>query len=250
MNPREEMDVSIILPVRNAAQFLDEAMSAIYAQQHIRFEVIVMDGNSSDDTFAVVQKWLRPEDIYVSGPDNGIYDAINKGIAQARGKWIYIQGADDGLAHDLVLSHFLSHAGTASRLIFGDVEYKNPTSHWVKKRHVSTFGWKLLFRNTLHQQSVLYHRSLFERNRFDIRFKILADYAFHLKLFFGTRRTSDFVVYLQTVLAYCGAEGVSKKFTKKLYQEEWRVRQANLPFVFLLLTFFVSPLKYWIKARR
>jgi len=250
MNWSVGIDVSIILPVRNGAKMLDTALSAIYTQKEVSFEVIVMDGNSSDDTAAVVQKWLRPEDVYHCSADVGIYDAINKGIARAKGKWIYIQGADDGLAHANVLADMIAAAKPESRLLFGDVEYKRSESHWVKKRHVSSFGWKLLFRNTLHQQSAVYHHELFQSSVFDTRFKILADYAFHLKLYVSNNLDKGAVVKTHCVVARCGADGVSKKFTKALYQEEWRVRKACLPVIFLLPTLPIAPIKYWMKGRR
>lgn len=250
MNSVEAPDVSIILPVRNAANLLDTAFSAIYAQKGIRLEVIVVDGNSIDETFVVVQKWLRPHDVYIRGNDNGIYDAINKGVSISKGQWLFIQGSDDVLAHENVLANLLAASHPNSRLLYGNVEYKNVASHWVKQLHVSSFGWGLLLRNTLHQQSVLYHHSLFKQNEFRVDFKVLADYAFHLKLFFRHIIRHDAVLKVDTIVCHCGAGGISKKFTANLYREEWQVRREVLPLWLYIISSPFPFFKFLLKARR
>lgn len=245
----EAFDVSIILPVRNAEKILANAFEGIYAQKGVRFEVIVIDGNSIDDTALVVKKWFRYDDIYIIQSGKGIYDAMNAGISRASGRWIYIQGADDCLFHDNVIANMLKSAGSKTLLIFGNVHYTQISSRWVKDLHISSFDRQLLLRNSLHQQSVLYHRNCFEKNKFDTSFNILGDYAFHLKLFFSEMVSKDSVVYINSCVAKCSATGISKKFNMNLYLEEWRVRRTALPFWLFLLTLPIPLMKFLLKSR-
>jgi len=102
---------SIIVPTFNAAASLDQALLSVRSQQYPAAEVILVDGGSTDDTLAIAARY---EDIIGqlrSERDNGIYDAINKGVALATGDLIIVLGSDDQLA-DGILST-VAHAWTA-----------------------------------------------------------------------------------------------------------------------------------------
>ncbi|RQQ15851.1 glycosyltransferase [Burkholderia stagnalis] len=102
---------SIIVPTFNAAASLDQALVSVRSQQYPAVEVILIDGGSKDDTLAIAERY---EDLVAqlrSEPDDGIYDAINKGVALATGDLVLVLGSDDQLA-DGILSA-VAHAWTA-----------------------------------------------------------------------------------------------------------------------------------------
>jgi glycosyltransferase involved in cell wall biosynthesis len=84
---------SIITPCLNSQSFIVDAIESVLAQQIPDVEHIIMDGGSTDGTLAVLKKF--PHLIVVSEPDNGMYDAINKGIGIAKGEWIGLLNSDD-----------------------------------------------------------------------------------------------------------------------------------------------------------
>lgn len=89
---------TLIIPSFNAAQTLQRCLASAYNQQAADLEVLLMDGGSSDSTLAIAQSFAdRLNMTIVSEADNGLYDAMNKGVALALGEWIVILGADDEL---------------------------------------------------------------------------------------------------------------------------------------------------------
>jgi hypothetical protein len=107
-------------------------------------------------------------------------------------------------------------------------------------------GRALYLRNTLHQQSAFYRKSLFEKEQFDASLKVLADYDFHLLLF------KEKAAYhaVDIMVAECEASGLSKQFNRSLYLEEFRLKRKRLGLLTsLLLTPFIFA-KFIIKQLR
>jgi hypothetical protein len=127
-----------------------------------------------------------------------------------------------------------------SDIVFGYVENESPANTFVPLLHKSEFGKKLLWKNTLHQQSVLYRRSLFTDFRFNSLYKILADYDFHL--FLLRQKTQG--QFISTIVAKCGSEGLSKRFTISLYKEELTIKRKRLDIFYYLLNIPWVMLKY------
>lgn len=223
--------VSIIMPVFNAATTLEAALLSVMQQTYENKELIVVDGQSTDGSLTVLQRYGKNITHLISEKDSGVYAAINKGIDRASGEWIYIMGADDVLPCAGVLKEVFATDRSGVRLIYGIVHQFETANTLVKKLHVSKFGRALYWRNTVHQQSAFYHRSLFNTMRFDDSLKILADYDFHLRLFRDKVRSA----HHRLVIARCSARGLSKNFNRKLYSEELRLKRKRLPLHLYLL---------------
>src|SRR5258708_1387752 len=90
---------SIIIPTHNSAKKLSPCLESIISQSFQNFEIIIVDGASSDDTFSVVNHYREANSNirWFSEKDRGIYDAMNKGTSVAQGEWIYFLGSDDRL---------------------------------------------------------------------------------------------------------------------------------------------------------
>ena len=89
------MKFSVIIPVWNAEKTIESCLDSIFSQTSVPDEIIVIDGGSHDATLSIVEKYLRPEDYVYTEPDNGPYDAMNKGVAKAQGEIVAILNADD-----------------------------------------------------------------------------------------------------------------------------------------------------------
>jgi putative colanic acid biosynthesis glycosyltransferase len=109
-------------------------------------------------------------------------------------------------------------------ILFGSVRNVNVKHSLVPEVHMSSMGSDLYIRNTLHQQSAFYRRSLFEKEVFDSSMKVLADYDFHLFLF--KQKVSSKRIDL--LVAECEASGLSKQFNRALYVEEFRLKRKRL----------------------
>ena len=103
---------SIIIPTFNSEKTLDIALSSIVVQSYQNFEVLIIDGLSTDSTIDIAKKHQKvfPNIKIKSEKDNGIYDAMNKGIALAKGEWLYFMGSDDSLYNDDVLNQICKNS--------------------------------------------------------------------------------------------------------------------------------------------
>lgn len=86
------MNVSIITVVRNAEKTIEKTIQSVINQTYDDYEYIIIDGCSTDTTNRIIETYLNHISKYISEPDAGIYDAMNKGISLANGKWIYFWG--------------------------------------------------------------------------------------------------------------------------------------------------------------
>lgn len=238
--------ISVIIPTYNSRRTLETAIRSVSNQSFSAHEILVIDGGSTDGTLDVIKANEKNITYWVSQKDKGVYDAINKGILRATGEWIYVLGSDDRLASADVLESIASSISDSISLLFGSIRNVNIKHRLVPEVHMSSMGSGLYLRNTLHQQSAFYRKSLFEKEMFDSSLKVLADYDFHLSLF--ERKVT--IKKMELLVAECEASGLSKQFNLSLYLEEYRLKRKRLGLLkSLLLTPFILA-KFIIKQLR
>ena len=115
--------VSIIVPSFNQGRFIDKTLNSILAQDYRPLEVVVVDGASTDETVAVLHRYdAVPEVRWISEPDHGVVDAVNKGFARARGELAAIQSSDDYYLPGAVSAAVAAlQANPALGFVFGDI---------------------------------------------------------------------------------------------------------------------------------
>jgi putative colanic acid biosynthesis glycosyltransferase len=223
--------VSIIIPAYNARSTIERALQSIIEQDYISKEILVIDGDSTDGTIECINQFKTQIKVLISEKDSGVYQAINKGLEQAGGEWIYILGADDFLAGKDVLSRCLQIIPEDCELILGDVINIGSSHALVPDVHHNSFSSAIYWKNTIHQQGVFYRQSIFKKFRFNESLKILGDYDLHLKLWSAGTKTFSCAV----VIASCSADGLSKQFNRHLYREELEIKRNRLsPWLFAL----------------
>lgn len=228
--------LSIIIPVFNAVTTLERCLQSIFNQDYLNYEIIVIDGNSTDGSIQILESQQSKFSYYISEPDQGPYDAMNKGIEKAQGSWLYFMGADDFLADGAVLSTIFNSDPKAASILFGYVENIDRRSNKIPRFHHGCFSKKLYWKNCLHHQSAFYHRSLFEQARFNLNYKILADYDLNLQFLHSNVAAEEY----QTLICKSTAAGLSKNFRWSLYREELRLKYVNLnPLLFTVNIFWV-----------
>jgi glycosyltransferase involved in cell wall biosynthesis len=89
--------ISVIPVVYNAVATLEETILSVINQDFDNFEFIIIDGRSTDGTIEIIKKYQDKITLWISEPDKGIYDAMNKGIQNAKGEYVYFLGAEDVL---------------------------------------------------------------------------------------------------------------------------------------------------------
>lgn len=166
--------ISIITVVYNDPAGLEKTIKSVIAQTSSchSIEFVVVDGGSGPDTIRVINNYASFIRSWVSERDNGIYDAMNKGINLAKGNWIYFLNAGDILDNEDVLSVLLTEINSISDNV--NLLYGSYRADGIKKEQVCSLSF--LIAHMLNHQSIIYHRSLFKQT-YDTRYHFCADYA-------------------------------------------------------------------------
>jgi len=181
------MIVTIITVCRNHAQELERTIRSVESQTWQEKEYLVIDGASTDDTLDVIKAHEASITRWVSEPDQGIYDAMNKGVRMARGEWVIFMNAGDTFASDDTLQRVFGSPQNAD-VIYGDVI----KGELVKKAEAPRNAHRMFY---CHQSAFVRTRCLREFP-FDIRHRMSADFKQVKQLYLSgkTFRQLDFPV--------------------------------------------------------
>lgn len=167
--------VTVITVTYNAGPLLTRTLDNLRRQQYAQMEVIVVDGQSADGTVDIIRQSGDIVNRWVSEPDGGIYDAMNKGVRMATGEWIVFMNAGDTFAADDVLSRVFSDEWPTDMadIIYGDV---------MKDGQVKTAPdtYRLYHRMLFCHQSAIVRRSQLTDTSFDTRHRLSADHKFFI----------------------------------------------------------------------
>jgi glycosyltransferase involved in cell wall biosynthesis len=168
---------SIITVVFNHKSGLRATGESVVLQQFQDYEWIVVDGGSKDGTVAEVERFGDKVSKFISEPDRGIYDAMNKGLSIAEGEWIIFLNAGDQLADSGVLSNFC--APPDADLAYGDAVILRPDgARPVFKAKPLEEMWKGI---CFSHQSLFTRKHIAKKLRFSTRFKVVSDYDWYVR---------------------------------------------------------------------
>lgn len=179
--------ISIIIATRNAAARLPRCLDSIRRQTFREFEVIVMDGGSTDGTPELLKAAGDVVSAWRSEPDRGIYSAWNKALALARGDWICCLGADDWLWDEQALERLapaLRAAPPECRVVYSRLRQVDARGRVAEELGEPWEQARARFRSyaCLPHPGLMHRRSLFEaRGRFDESFQLAGDYELLLR---------------------------------------------------------------------
>lgn len=227
----QKLKISVITATWNCAGTISDCFGSISRQDYEHREHIVVDGGSTDGTLSIVKRCADQISIFLSEPDRGIYDALNKGVNMATGDVVGFLHADDYYASDDVLSRVAkAFADPSVCAVYGDLEYvrKQDASKVVRRWKSEPFDRRNLGRGWMPAHPTLYvRREWYSRiGGFDISYRIAADYLSILKLFMQP----DFkAVYLPDVLVTMRLGGASNKSLSAILRkskEDWRALRS------------------------
>lgn len=204
------MKISIITAVYNRVNTIQRAILSVQSQVDTDLEHIVIDGGSTDGSVQLIESCRDSRTIFVSEPDEGIYDAINKGIRRSSGEIIGLMHSDDSYAHPAVLKRVLSFFNEGVDAIYGDALYFHPERpHKSVRRYRANrfrpetiaWGWMpnhvaLFFRRNVFQKYGLYRTD----------YRIAADFEFIARVFHSGNIKMR---YLPEVLVHMSTGGAS-----------------------------------------
>lgn len=195
--------ISIIIPAFNAGKTLESCLNSLQAQQDVDFEVVVVDGQSTDKTLSILNKYSdRLTNLRcISERDGGIYDAMNKGVALSNGSWLFFMGADDVLAGPSVLKTVSQEMDDSVDLLYGRV--LRVSTGRVEGGRCDRH--QLLMQNIC-QQAIFYRRTLLNRvGPYDLKYKICSDWDLNMRCFADGERQR----FIDLVISNYSGTGIS-----------------------------------------
>ncbi len=174
---------SIVTPSYNSLAGLQNTIASVLAQPKGLYEYRIVDGSSTDGTLAWLQEQRDDRLQWISEADTGVYDAMNKGLSAATGRFLYFLGAGDELLPGVlerVADYIPKLPSGKSRLIYGDVQTGPKYGH-MRSGYFSKYD--LCQKNICHQ-AIFYERELFDFfGPYELEYPVFADWALNLSCF-------------------------------------------------------------------
>ena len=198
--------VSIVTIVYNGAATIERTIQSVLAQQWLGIEYVIVDGGSTDGTIEIIKRYDDRIDFWCSARDNGIYDAMNKGVALCTGDWVGLINADDWYAPDAVQRAMAVADDATINIMHGDIMIHYPNgAQKVKCPRRNGFllrYWEMV----LNHPSFFVRRAYYADHAFDPAMRVGGDHQWTLRAWLETPTQFH---YLPVVLAHFSAGGAS-----------------------------------------
>ncbi len=237
------MRISIITVCYNAEAYITDAIQSVLGQQGITLEYIIVDGASKDNTQSIINTFKDSRIKFISEPDTGIYDAMNKGISIATGDIIGILNADDIYAHNQVLAEVLQGFTTHNtNTLYADLKYvqaentNKTVRYWKAKMYKpGSFltGW-MPPHPTFFVKKMVYN----SLGMFDLRLKSAADYELMLRFLHKNKVSTAYLPRTIVKMRTGGNSNANFKARKNALKEDalaWKLNGLKPKYYTLLL---------------
>ena len=236
---------SIITITYNAEAFLPRTVESVLSQHYRDIEHIIIDGASTDSTISVAQDYMQRsyaaqnghEVRIVSEPDNGLYDAMNKGLRQASGDYICFLNAGDFFPNANVLDTIVSRSLTGKSrqqlpaVIYGDTDIVDNDGNFLRHRRLApprNLTWRSFRKGMLVCHQAFYARLDIARTvPYDTRYRYSADVDWCIRVMKEAERMGAGLAYVDSVVVNYTQEGQTTKHHRDSLKERYRVMQRH-----------------------
>ncbi|PQB03883.1 glycosyltransferase family 2 protein [Aureitalea marina] len=205
--------ISVITINFNDSAGLKRTLDSVFSQSYSNLESVVIDGGSTDSSAQVIQSRINEIGKWVSEPDRGIYNAMNKGIKLATGDFILFLNSGDVFTTDESLAKFVQHPNFKGDIIYGDYNFGQG-----EKLYPDRPSLYFLFKSSLPHQSTLFKADVFERvGLYNEEYKITSDREFYIKAL--VRGDIEFS-HVDVALTTFDQEGISNDPNSRALKQE------------------------------
>ena len=219
-----EFILTVITICRNAKKMLEMTSESLICQKSINFQWIVIDGNSVDGTQNIIPKYEKKCDLFISEPDDGIYDAMNKGLRYAKGEYVLFLNAGDTLYNSKTLSSI--NFSINRDLIVGDLYFRQKRE---RNKSPKKLQGNYLLSKMLPHQATFFRRDIFDQyGRFDTSYRIAGDYEMFSRLI---QKYKVSYTHVPEIIANFDETGISsnENFRHLRKKENHRIRWKYFP---------------------
>ncbi len=218
------MKLSIITVVLNDAAHIESTIQSVINQDFKSIQYIIIDGQSTDGTLDIIKKYKDHIDILVSEKDQGLYDAMNKGLRLATGDYVLFLNSGDRLYDNQTISKIFSTHPDAD-VYYGDAQIISPDGAVLGLRRLrppKNLTWKSLRHGMLvSHQAFIARRSLCPE--FDLKYRFSADYDWMIKVL----RRAKTIINTGLIFVKYLDQGLTKKNLKKSLRERFWIMSKN-----------------------
>lgn len=241
------MKISIITICFNSGETIEDTIKNVFSQTYKNIEYIVVDGVSKDNTMSILDRYKDKIDILISEPDNGIYDAMNKGIELASGDIIGILNSDDLFYDDEVLNDVMNNFIEYRDLdiVYGDLVYvSNVNVNKVIRKWISLDYFYSFFDkgNVPPHPSLFLKKSVYlKAGKFNLSLKLAADYEFMLRIF---KKFNFKTKYINKTFVRMRLGGASNKNVLNILNQNieilkaWKINNLKVPLMLMPLRLY------------
>ena len=212
------LKISIITVCYNSAEFFEEAIESVLSQDYDNFEYIIIDGGSTDGTLDIIRKYEDRLAYWSSEPDNGLYDAMNKGIVKASGDIVGMINADDYYFPDTFKKVVAAFEGKSldENIFWGDVQYEHlGRIKGFRPENVKTGAFAP-------HPSMFCPRCIYEHiGTYDDSFHLLGDYDF---MYRAVNKFGITPLYVPELIAFFREGGLADKNILPCLRDELKVK--------------------------
>ena len=236
-----KLSISIVTISFNSEQYLEQTIQSVMNQTYQNIEYIIIDGASKDGTLDIIKKHEDNISYWISEPDKGIADAMNKGLKAAKGDYILFLHSDDYLADENVLEKAVQFLDQEHDLFLFYLYYSDNGNKTLATPR--GLDWRINFKTGVLHQSCICSRTLFEKIvNFDTNFKIVMDYDFFLRAY----RAGAKAKHINLPLSVMRKTGISSQLgwnnLKMRFGEERKVHNKNCNTILLKIIYQF----YWV----
>lgn len=248
------MKLSIITINRNNAEGLRKTIESVVSQTFTDYEYIVIDGVSTDGSVDIIKQHTDKINYWVSEPDSGIYNAMNKGVLKAKGEYLLFLNSGDILAARNTLATVIVNMEDGVDILSGYVREKNDGGKDKYPPENFTFRY-LYYKNIPHQAEFIRRELLVAFGLYNENFMILSDNEFNVKALMNNANYR----YIDVLVAYVDTTGVSCTAANNhiMSEERKRILEFNIPFgimkdyeYFFLREKDFHPALLWLKENK
>lgn len=227
---KPEVFVSIITVTFNAGKVLEKTIQSIIQQQCDDYEYIIVDGGSKDNTLEIIRKYEKHLNCWISEPDQGIYDAMNKGIKLAKGKYLWFMNAGDCMYASDTLLKICTHPEKEADIYYGETLMLTPEGQ-VDGLRSDVTPMKLperLHWRSLQRGMVVCHQAFISKRSLELLYDFETHpYSADIDWVIRCLKKSKKTVNTQEILAIYLQGGFSKQHLKASLKDRFKILQKH-----------------------
>jgi len=237
--------ISLITVTYNAADTIEKCILSVLAQGFDNLQYIIIDGQSTDNTLAIIEKYRDNINMIISESDNGLYDAMNKGIALATGDIIGTLNADDYFAADDVIKTVAqAFAASGADIVYGDIDYVSHKEKIIRKWRSGNykpgkFNWGWM---PPHPSFYARRQCFAQYGNYNLNYGTATDYELMLRFIHTNKARVFYIPKVMVKMLVGGVSNSSFNSRLKAWRNDYKAMQIN-KLHFPLFSVFFKPLR-------